>query len=360
MKSRYILSYIIIILFALMRFTNIALLSPTMPLKLQFILAGWYISWYAVQNQSIFILGHFLNKYLPLDKKPFIRMFVQIFISTIVLWIVQFTVVTPFLEYIARGYRINGSIYTIIIGWILLLLMLNVVYFATYFWEYWTRLVLNSERIEKEEAIQERDIAEVQFTQLKNKLNPHFLFNSLAVATDLVYQSPEDTQKFLVQMSKAYRYIVQNYDEPIVALNVEVKFIEDYLELLHTRFQKGFFSEIECISSIENKWIIPLTLQILIENAIKHNTISERHPMYLKIVLDENFLRVENTLKKKKAVFSTSVGLSNLQMQFAHYTSEKISITETDNRFTVHVPLLNQYHNTPNSETTTLQTTNLL
>lgn len=269
-------------------------------------------------------------------------MFVQILTSCIVLLIVQFTVITPFLEYIARGYRINGSISTIFFASLLLLLMLNVVYFATYFWEHWMRLVLNSERIEKEEAIQERDIAEVQFTQLKNKLNPHFLFNSLAVATDLVYQSPEDTQKFLVQMSKAYRYIVQNYDEPLIALNVEIKFIEDYLKLLHTRFQKGFFSEIEQISSVENKWIVPLTLQILVENAIKHNTVSERYPMHLKIVIDEDFLRVENTLKKKKAVFSTSVGLTNLRAQFAYYTDKEITCTETEHQFIVQVPLLHQ------------------
>jgi sensor histidine kinase YesM len=347
MKPRYLISYVIIILFTIMRFINIAKLSPTMPLRLQLLLAGWYVLWYAVMCHSTFILGYFLDKRLPLDKKLILRILVQVSISLVVLESLQFWVITPFLAKVAQGYVIIRTWVTIMISSAVFVLMFNGIYLSTFFWERWTKLLLETERMEKEQAIQNRDIAEKQFTQLKNKLNPHFLFNSLAVATDLVYQSPEDTQKFLVQMSKAYRYIVQNYDQPLVALSVELKFIEDYLALLHTRFQKGFSSEIVCNTPIENKWIVPLTLQILVENAIKHNTVSERYPMCLKIMIEDEFLWVENTLKKKKTVSSTGVGLNNLRAQYGYYTTDQIACTETEQHFKVQVPLLNYHANMP-------------
>jgi signal transduction histidine kinase len=194
---------------------------------------------------------------------------------------------------------------------------------------------VRAERLEKENV-------QAQFAALKSQVNPHFLFNSLSILSSLVHADADLSEKFIDQLSRAYRYILEQKDNERVLLKTELEFIQAYRFLLNIRFENKFDVAIDVPQAEQTHYsIAPLTLQLLVENAVKHNRMSVREPLHVTIRLDGNCLVVENNLQPRpKTETSTGVGLQNIVNRYALLTDQAVWIGETDDNFVVKIPLL--------------------
>lgn len=187
----------------------------------------------------------------------------------------------------------------------------------------------------------QRAFAQVRLQALKNQVNPHFLFNSLSVLSSLVHVSAETSDKFIQQLSKAYRYILEQKDIEWVTLKSELDFLDAYFFLLQIRFDKKI-SLRKQIALDANEWKLPpLTLQLLIENAVKHNKMSNNEPLEISLINEGEYLVVSNTINKREQhETSTGIGLDNIQKRYAYITDKKIGVLESDTQFIVRIPLI--------------------
>ncbi|HET9824544.1 MAG TPA: histidine kinase [Chitinophagaceae bacterium] len=192
---------------------------------------------------------------------------------------------------------------------------------------------------EKEELL--RINLQSQFDSLKQQVNPHFLFNSINTVSSLIDKDPEKAKKFLVEMSKVYRYLLQANEEQLVTLETELKFVEPYFHLLKTRFNEGLDLNIQIDNGCKNFLLPALTLQLLIENAIKHNVVEKEKPLTISIATNNGFLSVVNNLQKKRnQIASTKIGLANIMAKYKLLNEREIIVKETDDKFTVLIPLI--------------------
>jgi len=182
-----------------------------------------------------------------------------------------------------------------------------------------------------------------KFESLKNQLDPHFLFNSLNVLTSLISENPSQAEKFTTKLSKVYRYVLEQKDKDLIPLAEELKFANSYMELLKMRFEDGInFNITETVSNPELK-IVPLSLQLLLENAVKHNVITSKSPLEINIYEDKGYLIVENNINLKQSLEkSTKIGLKNIDQRYSLISKEKIVVTDNNNIFRVKLPLLTQ------------------
>jgi LytS/YehU family sensor histidine kinase len=182
----------------------------------------------------------------------------------------------------------------------------------------------------------------VQLDSLKNQVKPHFLFNSLNTLTALVEKDTTAAVTFIAQLSKVYRYLLQSNEKELILLGQEIEFTKAYFFLLQTRFQEGLLLQIEVPEKYLNYLIPPLTLQILMENAVKHNQVSSRKPLQVGIHIEEdNWLVIQNNLQPKRmAVASNGMGLTNISAKYQLLSQPQVLILHETNTFTVKVPLL--------------------
>ncbi|RRO20890.1 sensor histidine kinase [Flavobacteriaceae bacterium 14752] len=187
-----------------------------------------------------------------------------------------------------------------------------------------------------------------KFDALKNQLDPHFLFNSLNVLSALIDENPEKAQDFTVGLSKVYRYVLDQKHKDLVSVQDEIKFAKTYLNLLKMRFENSIDVQIDdAISKIEAK-IIPLSLQLLLENAVKHNRISEKQPLVIKIYIENKCLVIQNNFQPKVESLSqkrNGIGLENIKSRYNLFTDEKCLATKTEKNFIVKLPLLQLQNN---------------
>lgn len=189
--------------------------------------------------------------------------------------------------------------------------------------------------------------ANAKFESLKNQIDPHFLFNSLNVLTSLIEENPENAQKFTTSLSKIYRYVLEQKDKELVPINEELDFAKTYFKLLEMRFEKSI--EFEIPENQENSIakVVPLSLQLLLENTIKHNIASEQNPLKIRIYIENDFLVVQNNLQKKEVLSDSrqGVGLQNIINRYAILTQRKVLIDQSNNQFTVFLPILTKQIN---------------
>lgn len=183
--------------------------------------------------------------------------------------------------------------------------------------------------------------ASAKFESLKNQIDPHFLFNSLNVLSSLIEENPENAQKFTASLSKIYRYVLEQRDKELVSIEEELAFAKTYMNLLKMRFENSIFYELpEKVNNPEAK-VVPLSLQLLLENTVKHNVVSEKKPLHIRIFERDNCLIVQNDYQKKEVLKDRQgVGLQNIISRYAILTDRKVSITQNEKEFTVALPLL--------------------
>lgn len=193
----------------------------------------------------------------------------------------------------------------------------------------WRQTAIDAEKFKKESAV-------ARFESLRNQVNPHFLFNSLNALTNLVYEDPDKAANFIKQLSEVYRYLLETRDREIVHLSEEKKFLESYLYLQDIRFGKKLIITValdgECM-------VAPLALQMLVENAIKHNEISEDHPLHIRLFTEKDFIVVENDLQPKRLLGESSpgMGLNNICKRYEFLTDKKVKVLK-NGTFTVRLP----------------------
>lgn len=196
---------------------------------------------------------------------------------------------------------------------------------------------IQAEQLKKENAL-------AQFETLKNQVSPHFLFNSLSILSSLVHVDANLSEKFIDQLSKAYRYILEQKDNQTVLLKTELNFLSAYAFLLKIRFENKFDVKINITDQDAEKFhIAPLTLQLLIENCVKHNRMSEREPLVIAISIEDDYLVVANPLRprsKDEIMTSTGIGLANIKSRYHLLTRGPVQIMQKEALFTVRIPLL--------------------
>jgi LytS/YehU family sensor histidine kinase len=182
-----------------------------------------------------------------------------------------------------------------------------------------------------------------KFDALKNQLDPHFLFNSLNVLSALIDEDTDKAQDFTIGLSKVYRYVLDQKNKDLVSLNGEIKFAETYLNLLKMRFEDSLEVDISDEAKTTEAKIIPLSLQLLLENAVKHNKVSEQFPLKIKIYIEAEYLIIENNLQPKidsRNQNRNGIGLENIQSRYELFTNQKCEILKTEQIFAVKLPLL--------------------
>ncbi|GAA4242499.1 MULTISPECIES: histidine kinase [Winogradskyella] len=183
--------------------------------------------------------------------------------------------------------------------------------------------------------------ASAKFDALKNQLDPHFLFNSLNVLTSLIEENPENAQKFTTSLSKVYRYVLEQKSKELVTVDEELNFARTYMSLLKMRFEDSIIFEIPDKASNPESKVVPLSLQLLLENAVKHNMVTSSKPLHVKIYEDDNYLVVMNNLQPKQIVKKSSgVGLENIKQRYQLLTNKKVHINQREKDFAVAIPML--------------------
>ena len=183
--------------------------------------------------------------------------------------------------------------------------------------------------------------ASAKFDALKNQLDPHFLFNSLNVLASLIDENPDQAQRFTTALSKIYRYVLEQKDKELVSVKEELNFANTYMKLLNMRFENSIFFEIPEELSNEEAKVVPLSLQLLLENTIKHNIVSENKPLRIRIYESDGYLIVENNFQKKEVLGGRKgVGLQNIVNRYHEVTQRKVLIEQTEEIFRVKLPVL--------------------
>ena len=189
-----------------------------------------------------------------------------------------------------------------------------------------------------------KESALAQYEALKNQVSPHFLFNSLSILSSLVHTDPQLSEKFIDRLSRAYRYILEQKDKDTISLKTELDFIASYTFLLKIRFRNKFDVNISIAEDDAEKYrVAPLTLQLLIENAVKHNRMSAKEPLQVTITIENEHLVVLNPTRERKEndkITSTGIGLHNIMNRYSLLTDKPVEVTSVQGIFIVRIPLL--------------------
>jgi sensor histidine kinase YesM len=208
-------------------------------------------------------------------------------------------------------------------------------YEAFYYFKKYKESVIEKEKLEKVHV-------QSQLDNLRNQINPHFLFNSLNTLMNLIPTDPDSAMDYLSKLSKFYRYTVNAKEEMKSPLAKELDSAKLYADLLKVRFRDGISFDFPEVHIIDH-YLLPMSLQLLIENAVKHNIVSKSKPLNVTIAIDESkeYVTVTNNLQKKiEVVSSTGMGLKNIHDRYSYFTDREMKCEKTDDSFVVSLPLL--------------------
>ncbi len=209
------------------------------------------------------------------------------------------------------------------------------IYEAIYYFKQYTNALVERERLETQHV-------NTELSNLRNQINPHFLFNSLNTLMNLIPNDQEAAMNYLSKLSKFYRYAVGVKEEKLIPLHKEIEFAHLFVDLLHERFKDALDVKIN-VQGGEDQKVPPLSLQLLIENAVKHNVMSRESPLNIEIELNEHEgeLVVSNNVQRKlNSVSSTGMGLENIKSRFKYFTDRPIKIIDDVERFQVALPTI--------------------
>jgi len=184
-----------------------------------------------------------------------------------------------------------------------------------------------------------------QYELLKQQVNPHFLFNSLNTLKSMVDIQDPQSSDFILKLSDFYRFTLESRKLDLIPLREELQILDSYVYLLKARFEDGFVLENEVDQRQYDAAVPPFTLQLLIENCIKHNVVSLDKPLHIKLYTEGDFLVIENQIQLKRGVLSTGVGLDNINQRFSHLIHKEIEIDKNETTFKVKIPMIYDYRN---------------
>jgi two-component system LytT family sensor kinase len=213
-------------------------------------------------------------------------------------------------------------------------LALIAIYISFNFFKAWKNSLFEIEKYKTQSS-------EAQLQNLKNQINPHFLFNNLSVLTSLVYKNQDKAVDFINELSKVYRYVLDNKNLELVTIYEELEFLNHYTYLLKIRFEKAFSISLNIDENNKHSYLPPMCLQMLVENTIQHNEASQAKPLQVSIYTNNNTLIIENNIQARSDnTESSKTGLKNIQSRYAYYTDKKVEISNDGKIFKVTLPLM--------------------
>lgn len=295
----------------------------------------WAFSISITQWVGLEIIYEWIDRRISWIETPVKKVFVQIF-TFLIYSATAFSIVQLANYYIWMDVLPENSWelilkslpYTLLISFII-----SLIFTAIGFFYAWKNAFIRAEKLKVE-------MMAYKYESLRNQINPHFLFNSLNVLSDLVYDDQAMAVKFIRQLSDLFRYVLDSRDKELVPLKDELEFIRSFTFLLKTRFEEKLKIDID-VQANPDEYIVPMTLQLLIENAVKHNEVSEAFPLRITVRKVVDCLEVENNLQPKSVGDdSKKTGLKNITQQFAFFSERPIKIITSDERYMVRVPIL--------------------
>ncbi len=234
----------------------------------------------------------------------------------------------PFINVITQGKWI-------LLSQIIITVIFALVFYSRIFYKFWRMSIINEEKIK-------RQVIALQYDSLKNQVNPHFLFNSFNTLSSLIEKDKELATKFLKQLSDVYRYVLDQKDNEIVDLSTELDFVKSYVYLQQIRHNDNLHVNISLSSDNVNYKVVPLSIQMLVENAIKHNIVSKEQPLSIDIYNEKfDFIVVKNNLQVKNVIKdSNGLGLNNIKSRYEFLSDKKFEIIKSADEFIVKVPII--------------------
>jgi LytS/YehU family sensor histidine kinase len=292
---------------------------------------------YAIVAFNIVSEGNILiNRYFE-KKEPWVlkvssRIIKQVFLSLV--WTsligILFYYLIPSEEEDLDKYS-KGFVLTFTFG-ALFVLIYNSILFIQSFIANWKVSMLENEKLKREKL-------KSDYTALQNQLNPHFLFNNLSVLISEIRYESNRAEEFARKMADIYRYVLQSKDKTLVQVREELKFIENYVFLHNIRLGNAVKLEVVLSGEELDESLPPLTLQLLVENALKHNKASEKEPLNIKIFKEDGDLVVSNNLQLKRTTYSTGTGLTNLNERYKLLYGKEVTIENLAEEFRVLLPM---------------------
>ena len=281
-------------------------------------------------------IDHWMNIKYPWVTKPGKRILVHLPVIIIYSAVIIYISMLGFNKYVCAMPETtkNAFMITSVIIGVMVSLIILPIEIGRQFFGHWKASLIEIEKY-KTESLQ------AQLQNLKNQINPHFLFNNMSVLSSLVYKDQDKAVDFINQLSKVYRYLLDNKDCELVTLEEELIFIESYTYLLQIRFDTNITFKIDIEKNKLQQLIPPMALQILLENAIKHNEISEAMPLTVHIKTIDDMLEVSNNLQlRTQSEPSSKTGLKNINERYKYFTNKTVDVIENNHSFIVRIPLL--------------------
>lgn len=295
------------------------------------LLAAVFLVWEGNRFIELFIEARYRRK--PIRLHPLILFFV---LSLVHVTIISFVLTWLFDKALGESIEIYFLHLKITMGFVFRVnLFLNSINGIVFFMNQYKKSQLEAEQLKKQTL-------EAQFEALRSQINPHFLFNSLNVLSTLVYKDAEASTEFIHQLSRVYRYLLYYQEKKVVQLREELQFLNSYIYLLQIRFRDTLHIGVEIPPEFLDYYVAPASLQLLIENAIKHNVVSKRRPLGIRLyVKGGDWLVVENRLQEKQMKeLSTATGLKNIARRYEFISNRSIAVTRSDEHFRVELPLI--------------------
>lgn len=287
-----------------------------------------YVIW--TGSETIFAIVNKIYSWeiLPLKKALILVVSNLLFVTIFLLLLVY----TYFKFALDRELKIE-DMYVDLMMAILVTTIINLIYIGTDFYSFWRKSVYEVDVLRQENL-------RSQLETLKNQVNPHFLFNSLNTLASVIDEDTQIAKEFVLKLSQVYRYILQSNEKDIVTIEDELIFIRSYNYLLQIRYGENLKFKIDISKKYFTFCIPPFVLQMLVENAIKHNVISTIKPLYVNIEIEDDFLLVRNNFQPKTVhVDSNNIGLKNISDRYKLLAHKEIEIIQNDYFFEVRLPL---------------------
>lgn len=305
-------------------------------------------NWYFSILQSVIItfciwestlwLDHWVNKKLTWEQAFFKRL-LTVLAGSMVLCVTFFFAVGSFFNAYICPFPLleNANIFKISLAIAInFSVMILTVEFAIQLFYKWKASLVEIEAYKAETAM-------AKLENLKSQINPHFLFNNMSVLTSLIYKDQDKAADFVQQMSKVYRYLLDNASRELVTLKEEMEFIESYVYLLQIRYSPNLLIDQHIEVGNLNKVLPPLSIQLLLENAIKHNEITTEKPLTISIHTANDYLIVSNVKHKRiSAEESSGTGLKNIRSRYAYFTDKAVEVIDIETKFIVKIPLIEE------------------
>ncbi len=285
------------------------------------------------------LLGHdfivsFLKRKFSTKTQHVQRLFVQFIITSIYSIAAVYGYTIFFYTYIFPYGVVASYMFDFILVGLFIPILVSGIKESLYFYGEWEVEKIKKEQLQKENITARYEI-------LKNQINPHFLFNCFNTLTEIIDQSKEMAVKFVHQLSRVYRFVLEHKDNEVVELEDELTVLNSYVFLQKLRFGDSLIINNSIKDDEKFYNIVPLTLQILLENALKHNIASIENPLQIDIsVSEDSKLVFKNSLQKKNANGSTKIGLQNIINRYKYITKSAVDVKETAEDFVVKVPLI--------------------